>query len=174
MDDLRYPIGRFEMPKQLDFGLIPEAIDGIRDYPGQVSQESRTLNKEELSYRYRPDGWSIYEVIHHTVDSHINAYLRFKKALTEDFPKICGYHENLWTQLDDCQKLPIDNALDLLHPLHERWSILIANMREEDFSRGYNHPEKQRVVTLFEATLHYQWHCAHHLTHVKMAKEKKY
>ena len=173
-EKLRYPVGRFEMPATFGKPDFERAAGAIADFPRDMAQAVKGLSDSALDWRYRPNGWRIREVIHHCSDSHINAYVRFKKGLTEPEPRIAGYDEAAWARLPDDQDLPIQNALDLLHTLHSRWAYLIQKMQAADFERGYYHPEIQRVVKLSEAVLQYEWHCRHHLAHVETAKKKKF
>lgn len=174
MEKLKFPIGDFQMIENAGLADFQTAIKSIAEFPDLLKKECRDLTNSELQWRYRPDGWRIYEVIHHCADSHMNAYIRFKKALSDPSSSISGYQEDSWARMKDTQELPISNALDLLRPLHIRWAHLLKGLDREFFKNGYYHPDSQRVVLLSEAVLLYQWHCNHHLAHVQNAKKYKF
>lgn len=173
-ENLKYPIGRFSMPEAFGKAELNRAKSVIGAFPELLQQELINMEDECLLWKYRTNGWNIKEVVHHCVDSHINAFVRFKKALTEEVPQISGYVESAWAKLPDNQNLPIQNALDILKPLHFRWAFLLQEMSAQEMDKGYFHPENQRIVKLSEATFHYEWHCNHHLAHVIAAKKNKF
>ena len=170
----KYPIGRFDLPKKFGKAELNRAKSVIGAFPTILEKEVISLKQDGLLWKYRPKGWNIKEVVHHCVDSHINAFVRFKKALTEESPQITGYDESAWAQMTDNQNLPIQNALDILKPLHFRWTFLLEHITRSELEKGYYHPESQRVVKLTEATFHYEWHCNHHFAHVLAAKKNKF
>jgi hypothetical protein len=171
LDLLRYPIGRFVKPSGPSKDLIPQHIEFISQYPVLLKKEVAGLTAEDLKLTYRPDGWNISQVVHHTADSHMNAFVRFKLALTESTPTIKPYLENLWAQLPDTTDVPIEASLKILEGLHLRWSTLIRTLSEEDLGKKYFHPEQKKEVALFEVLALYAWHCRHHLAHVQQAKK---
>ncbi len=160
----KYPIGR---DAQLPF--TPEnklsALKVVADFPQEMRAAVANMSKDDLDTPYREGGWTKRQVVHHCADSHMNAYIRFKLALTEDNPNIKAYDEAAWAELQDYQA-PIEMSLKLLDVLHLRWSIVLENMSDEDFDRTYYHPEKNAESKLSENLLHYEWHCRHHLAHV--------
>jgi hypothetical protein len=171
IDILRYPIGKFLRPDGFSKERIAQNREVIYHYPALLKNEVSHLSDKELKFTYRPDGWNIAQVIHHTADSHMNAFIRFKLALTESTPTIKPYLENLWAQLPDTTQAPIDASLKILDGLHLRWSILLQTLSENDFNKKYIHPEQGREVALFEVLALYAWHCQHHLAHVQQAKK---
>jgi hypothetical protein len=171
IDLLRYPIGKFLKPDGLSKELISQNIEVIDQYPVLLKNEVFHLSNEELNFIYRPGGWNIVQVVHHTADSHMNAFIRFKLALTESIPTIKPYHEALWAQLPDTTGVPIEASLKILEGLHLRWSSLLRTLSEEDFGKKYFHPEQKKEVALFEVLAVYAWHCRHHLAHVQQAKK---
>jgi len=173
-EKLKYPIGDFKMAANIQMKDFERAIETIANFPEVLNKDVKDLKSNELNWKYRPGGWRIYEVVHHCSDSHMNAFIRFKKALTEPSPPISGYEEGEWIKLADAQEMPISESIDLLRPLHKKWSYLLSKMSESDFEKGYFHPESQRVVKLSEAVMLYQWHCNHHLAHVQAAKKHKF
>lgn len=129
---------------------------------------------KKLALHYRPEGWTIRQVVHHCADSHSNAFTRFKLALTEENPSIKPYKENLWAELPDVTTAPVDWSLKIIANIHKRWVVLLKSMSIADFERTYFHPESNRVWKLFEVLALYAWHCNHHLAHVKQAKKMKF
>jgi len=170
LDLLRYPIGRFVKPSGPSKELISQHIEIISQYPALLKKEAAGLTAEELKLTYRPDGWNISQVIHHTADSHMNAFVRFKLALTESTPTIKPYRENLWAQLPDTTDVPIEASLKILEGLHFRWVTLLRTLSEEDLEKKYFHPEQKKESALFDVLALYAWHCRHHLAHVQQAK----
>ena len=169
MSTLNYPIGpcvtlKPETPEQL--------IDWRNDiaaFPAQVRQAINPLNKEALQWIYRPEGWTIHQVIHHCADSHMNAYIRFKLALTEESPQIKPYLEAKWAELPDTLTIDIEASLMLLEGLHARWTHLLDHLTPSDLSRTFTHPEMNETLRLDETMSIYSWHCRHHLAHIHQA-----
>jgi hypothetical protein len=123
------------------------------------------LNDSQLDTPYREGGWTVRQVVHHLADSHANSVIRFKLALTEDWPTIKPYNENTWAQLPDSKSLPVDSSLTFISAMHERWVALLESMSEADFERGYVHPERGRQ-NLLTALGIYAWHGRHHTAHI--------
>lgn len=171
-DDLRYPVGRFAFDGDRSAGAREGEIDVIAALPAQLAEAVRGLGPEQLDTPYRPDGWTVRQVVHHVPDSHMNAYVRFKLALTETSPTIRPYEEALWAKLSDVRDAPIETSLTLLDALHVRWVALLRGMSDADFQRGYVHPEQGRFVPLDEALAMYAWHSKHHLAHVTRLRER--
>lgn len=168
MDPLKFPIGPFSINETNR--PRPERIEDIRNFPDQIKNLLEPLQPEALNFTYRPGGWTIQQLIHHCADSHMNAVIRFKLALTEDQPTILPYRQSDWAELYDTQKVDIWWSVRLLEGLHKRWTALLENMTEEEFSRTYIHPEHaHRIFSLDEATAQYSWHCRHHLAHLQLA-----
>jgi len=163
---LKYPIGKFQVPESFDSNSLNQAIDTIRNLPKRMFNAVSPLSIKELDTPYRPEGWTVRQVIHHCADSHMNAYIRFKLALTEDNPVVKPYDEAAWANLPDAT-LPIEVSLQIIEAIHFKWTILLENMIPEEFQRTYYHPEKQRSQTLSEVTLLYAWHSNHHLSHIQ-------
>ena len=171
IDILRYPIGKFSKPMEFSREIILQNIEIISQYPALVKNEVHRLSDEESKLTYRPEGWNIIQVVHHTADRHMNAFVRFKLALTENTPTIKPYLENLWAQLPDVNNVPMEASLKILEGLHLRWSTLLRTLSEKDFEKKYFHPEQKREVLLLEVLALYAWHCRHHLAHVQQAKK---
>jgi hypothetical protein len=164
-EDLRYPVGKFQRPQTLSDSKRAAAIDSIAAAPAKLRAAVRGLSESQLDTPYRPDGWSVRQVVHHVPDSHANAYTRFKLALTEDVPTIKPYDEGAWAKLDDVRSTPIETSLVLLESLHDRWVRLLRSIAPADFDRQLNHPENG-MMNLHQLLAMYAWHGDHHVAHV--------
>ena len=171
LEELKYPIGKFNWPKEVSNAELKIWMDAIESFPARLKSEVENLTDEELSMIYRPDGWNIRQVVHHCADSHSNAFTRFKLTLTEDKPTIKPYHENLWALLPDVTVTPIEWSLQMLEGLHKRWNILLRNLSVTDLQRAYIHPDHGRELKLESVVALYAWHSNHHLAHVQQAKK---
>ena len=169
--DLSFPTGRFQRPASLDADARTRAIDVIAATPARLREAVRGLTDKQIDTEYRPGGWTVRQVVHHVPDSHLNAYIRFKLALTEDTPRIKPYEESLWARLPDAG-LPVEPSLTLLDALHVRWVALLRAMSPDDFAnRAYDHPENG-VTPLRAALGLYAWHGKHHTAHVTGLRER--
>jgi len=169
LDKLRYPIGRFERLKEpLDRATRARVIDDIEQAPARMRQLVAGLSDAQLEMPYRPGGWTIRQVVHHVPDSHMNAYIRMKFAVTEDAPTIKAYEEGRWAELVEAKSGPVGMSLDLLAALHRRWVAFLRALPESEFQKTYVHSEMGRV-TLDEAISLYSWHGRHHAAHVRQA-----
>lgn len=171
-DDPRYPIGRFAFDGDRSVTARAAHIDALAELPSRLAESVRGLTPSQLDTPYREGGWTVRQVVHHVPDSHMNAYIRFKLALTEPSPMIRPYDEALWAQLGDVHDVPVETSLALLDALHTRWVGLLRGMSDADFARGYTHPEHGRVVPLDEALAMYAWHSKHHLAHVTRLRDR--
>jgi hypothetical protein len=162
---LRYPTGRFSYKAALSFDEAREKIEEIKALSGQLREVVRGLSDEQLDTPYRPDGWTVRQVIHHLPDSHMNAYIRFRWALTEDEPTIKPYDESAWAKLPDASTGPVTMSVNLLEALHTRWAALLDTLKPEDLERTYMHPESGRG-TIGKLVATYAWHGKHHLAHI--------
>ncbi len=171
MTDLRFPIGEYAPPKTIALDLIREWTGTLERAPRQYRQAVTGLSEEQLDTPYRPDGWTVRQVVHHVPDSHFNAYARFKLALTENEPTVKPYDEAAWAELEDGRTGPVGASLDMLEGLHSRWVRMLRAMTPEDFAKRFNHPE--RGVIRLDWTLGlYAWHCDHHLAHITGLRER--
>ena len=170
--DLRYPIGRFVRPNVLTAAERSAAIDAIAQTPKNMRNALRGLNDKQLDTPYRPDGWTLRQVTHHVPDSHMNAYVRFKLALTEDVPTIKPYDEAKWAELDDGKSNLVEQSLALLDALHDRWVFLLRRMTPADFGRKLNHPEWDAPLSLDSMLALYAWHGRHHVAHITSLRER--
>ncbi len=169
MEHLKHPIGKFQKPGQITHSMIQNWITEIEILPAEVSALVENLPAKQLDLTYRPGGWTIRQIVHHIFDSHINAYIRFKWTLTENQPTIKPYFEDLWAELEDTKNTPVGVSLRLLEGLHQRWSILIKSLTDEQLKRRFFHPESGRVFQLDEMIGIYAWHGKHHLAHIRLA-----
>jgi len=173
MDDLRFPIGKADLTAAGTPDRRRDLIDQIAAAPAALRDAVRGLSDAQLATPYRPGGWTVRQVVHHVPDSHLNAYIRFKQALTEDFPVIMAYDEAKWANLDDVRVVPIDVSLELMENVHERWVAILRAMEGDDFGRGYQHPEHKRRFTLDEALALYGWHGRHHVAHIRALRARE-
>jgi uncharacterized damage-inducible protein DinB len=165
MSDLRYPIGRYE-PKPYSEELKKEWLHNIRQLPTELEYAIQNLDAAQLQSPYREGGWTIHQLVHHVADSHMNAYVRFKLALTEDDVTVKSYEEQLWAELDDVKALPVNISITLLHALHARLYAAIKNLREDQWNRTLNYPGKPAPVTIWFLLGMYSWHGKHHTAHI--------
>ena len=171
MDDLRYPIGKARMEARLDDAQRRELIDQIDEMPARLRAAVESLAPEQLDTPYRPGGWTVRQVVHHVPDSHLNAYVRFKLALTEQEPAIKTYQEARWAELPDTRSVPIEISLVLLENLHRRWVALLRSLSAADFERTLLHPD-HGVINLNQLLGIYAWHGRHHTAHVTALRER--
>lgn len=170
--DLRYPVGRFTMGGPVAESEHPRLIGEIAATPGALRSAVAGLSRDQIETPYRPGGWTVKQVVHHLPDSHLNAYARFKLALTEDEPTIKTYDEAKWAELSDSQRVQIDVSLDLLDALHMRWVALLRGMDAADYRRGLNHPERG-LMTLSQLLGLYAWHGRHHVAHITALRSRE-
>jgi hypothetical protein len=169
MTDLRFPIGEFTMPTPVTPTLRAGAIAAIAELPVEMRDALRGLSEAQLDTPYRPGGWTVRQVVHHVPDSHLNAYIRVKLALTEDNPTIKPYDQDAFAGLPD-QKLPIDVSLSLLDSLHARWVAVLNALTPQQFARPLYHPEIG-AITIDYLVQTYGWHSRHHVAHITRLRE---
>lgn len=169
--DLRYPIGRFDKNIEVTEEIRSTFFNTLENLPSLLRKEVENLTEEQLNTHYRDGGWTIKQVVHHLPDSHLNSYVRFKLALTEENPIIKTYKENLWAELKDSYDTPISTSLDLLDSLHQRWIILLRSLTDEQFNRTFKHAE-WGDITLNTTLALYAWHSKHHLAHITELKKR--
>ena len=171
MIDNRYPIGKFHFEGPPSEAQRASLINDIEQAPAALRAAVKGLTPDQLETPYREDGWTVRQVAHHVPDSHMNAYVRFKLALTEDVPTIKPYAEDRWAQLTDTQSTPVEVSLALLESLHSRWVNLLRSLRSEDWKRTFRHPELG-LVTLEKNLALYAWHGRHHIAHVSELRKR--
>src|SRR5262245_35310053 len=165
MSDLRYPIGPFKLNGTRTDEDVLQAINHIGEAPANLRRAVDGLTDEQLNTPYRPGGWTVRQVIHHVPDSHINSYVRFRLALTEEQPTIKPYDEAKWAELPDARSGDIAVSLDLLDAIHLRWVALLRSLSASDLARTFHHPE-HGIVRLDQAIGTYAWHGRHHVAHI--------
>jgi uncharacterized damage-inducible protein DinB len=170
--DSRYPIGKFELPKNVTPELRQAAIDDIAATPAKVRAAVAGLSEAQLDTRYREGGWTVRQVVHHIADSHMNAYIRLRFALTENQPTIKPYDENNWANLEDARSAPVEVSLRLIEPLHERWVRLLHSVKTEQYARTMVHPD-HGVRNLDWLLFLYSWHGKHHTAHITELRKQK-
>ena len=171
MTDLRYPIGRFASVEP-SAGVRENAVAEIDAMPERLSAAVAGLDDRQLDTPYRPGGWTVRQVVHHVADSHINAFVRLKLALTEERPTVVGYDEKKFAELPDT-RLPVDVSLQLLRSLHARWVALYRGMPDASWSRIFTHPEYPEPLTLDWQVQMYAWHSRHHVAHITALRQRE-
>ncbi len=173
MEDLRYPIGRFEAPAVVTAEMRKHFINDIRHLPSLIETAVQHLDAHQLQTPYRPGGWTVAQVIHHLADSHMNGFTRVKLALTEDNPTIKPYDEAAWAELPDVQYVPINVSITFLHALHARWVAILEHLEPRHWDRTFFHPGNNSSYTLSKHLATYSWHGLHHLAHIERLKERE-
>ncbi|GGI26723.1 YfiT family bacillithiol transferase [Pedobacter mendelii] len=166
LEQLKYPIGQFIMPAIFDEQQAKIWISEIEDLPNQVKMTCQNLTEDDLNKTYRPDGWTLRQVVHHIPDSHLNAYIRFKQAITEDIPIVRPYYEERWAETEEAKNGNIKMSILLLTSLHQRWVAFLNTIKIEDYQRKYIHPAQNKEFTLANMLGMYAWHGKHHLAHI--------
>jgi hypothetical protein len=169
IETLRYPVGKFPRRKEpLDAATRQSLLQSIEQTPTRFRALVAGLTDAELDTPYRPGGWTIRQVVHHVPDSHLNAYIRMKLAVTEDAPAIKTYEEARWAELPEAKSGPVEMSLALLDALHARWIAFLRALPPASLSKSFTHPE-WGAVTVDEAIVMYEWHCRHHAAHIENA-----
>ena len=171
MEDLRYPIGKFQPRERIDDAQRAELIQYIADTPSKLKAAVHGLSETQLNTPYREGGWTVRQVVHHLPDSHLNSYVRCKLALTEEVPTIKPYDEKLWAELIDARTAPIAPSLQMLESIHTRWLILLHSLNPADFARKFNHPVNGMRDLDWLVQL-YGWHGRHHVAHITSLRER--
>jgi hypothetical protein len=170
-EDLKYPIGKYAEQSFSNEQKEKWLLD-LKYLPSELETAIQNLDAYQLQTAYREGGWTVQQVVHHVADSHINAYIRFKLALTENTPTIKGYEEKDWANMADVNTVPINVSLTLLHALHERWVATIKDLSDEDWQRTVYHPEHTKELSLWFLLGMYAWHGKHHVNHVLALRER--
>jgi hypothetical protein len=171
MPDLRYPIGKFRYDGPPTAEQRQELLTQIEQAPAGLRAAVKGLSGQELDTPYRPEGWTVRQVVHHVPDSHLNAYIRTKLALTEDEPTIKPYAEDRWARLADTQSTPIEVSLTMLDSLHDRWLRLLRSLQSKDWERTFRHPDLG-PMSLEKNLVLYAWHGRHHVAHIMALRER--
>jgi DinB superfamily len=173
MTDLRYPVGKFHFDGPLTQEQMQTSLDDIAHTPANLRSAIKGLSESQLDTPYRPGGWTVRQVVHHVPDSHMNAYIRFKLALTEEEPTIKPYEQQLWADLDDSKSTPIEVSLTMLDSLHDRWMRLLQSLTPKDWKLTFRHPELG-LVSLEKNLALYAWHGRHHVAHITALREREH
>jgi hypothetical protein len=171
MESLQYPIGKFE-PKVFSTNLLDEWLLDIEVLPKALEFSIQNLDEHQLETPYRPDGWTVKQVVHHVADSHMNALVRIKLGLTENNPTIKPYEEGDWAKLKDVEQLPINISLTMLYGIHAKMDVLFKNMSTADWEKTIYHPANKNTVSLWDMLGTYAWHGKHHTAHINKLREK--
>lgn len=172
MADPRYPIGKFSFDGTLTEDQKNKFLDDVEQTPGWLRAAVKGLSEQQLDTPYRDQGWTVRQVVHHVPDSHMNSYVRFKLALTEDEPTIRPYMENLWAELPEAKTAPVDLSLALLENLHQRWMLMLRAIGPAEWKRTFHHPEAG-TMNLEKTLALYAWHGRHHVAHVTGLRERR-
>jgi hypothetical protein len=173
MNDVRYPIGPFSsVGRTLTQEERAQLIHAIEGHPARMRAAVGGLDDAQLDTPYREGGWTSRQVVHHVVDSHVNAYVRFKLAVTEDHPTIRPYEEHVWAELPDGKSAPVDGSLAILDALHARWVSFLRGLSAEDFTRTLHYPDMGDVTVDFLLEM-YGWHGPHHEAHVTSLRQRR-
>jgi hypothetical protein len=169
--DLRYPVGEFRFPELVSAQELAAFVDQIAETPAHMRAAISGLSDSQLDTPYRPGGWTVRQLAHHVPDSHMNSYVRFRLALTEDQPVIKPYDEKRWAELPDARTMPVEPSLALLESLHARWAPLLRSLADSDWKRTFRHPELGLVSLENNAAL-YAWHGRHHVAHITALRQR--
>ncbi|NGZ75572.1 YfiT family bacillithiol transferase [Saccharibacillus alkalitolerans] len=172
LERLRYPIGRADDALESNEEQLEEWTEQIRRLPDRLEEAIEGLSEEQLDTPYRPGGWTVRQVVHHLADSHMNAYIRLKLALTEEGPTIKPYEEAVWAEQADSKGLAVGASLMLLRGLHMHWSFLLESLTPEQRARTFYHPESGNWTRLDTQTSHYAWHGRHHTAQIAALRER--
>ncbi len=170
-ENLSFPIGKFNYGGPTTAEQKSVFIDEIAQTPARLKAAIAGLSNQQLDTPYRPGGWTVRQVVHHVPDSHLNSYVRFKLALTEDNPTIKPYAEDRWAELNDTQSTPVEVSLTLLESLHDRWVRLLSSLTPEQWKRTFRHPEMGEM-TLDKTLALYVWHGKHHVAHITELRKR--
>ena len=167
IENLKYPIGKYRVPDPITSDMISQWLQTLEDFPGQLRTMTASLTDEQLDTPYRPHGWTVRQLLVHIGDSHLNSYVRFKWALTEDKPVIKTYSQEGWVSLADVKTLSAAESVGFISAIHERWVKLLKSMTEDHWNRSFVHPETRREVGLKQNLALYDWHSRHHYAHIR-------
>ncbi len=169
LEELKYPIGPYDPTIEISDKQIKSWIAVIEKFPEKIAGAIEDLSEEQLKWAYRPNGWSINQVVHHCADSHMNSFIRFKLALTEEQPIIKPYAEDRWAQQADYLDVSPKESLKIIEGVHARWTVLLKSLNKNQLDRTFMHPEHRKIFALEQVIGLYAWHCDHHLAHIEQA-----
>ncbi|MBL1221109.1 putative metal-dependent hydrolase [Chryseobacterium sp. L7] len=169
----KFPIGQFEAPQNICDIKLDEHIKVIKNFPGKLKDLIEHFTDDQLDTPYREGGWTVRQLVNHIADSHINSFIRFKLALTEDNPVIKPYDEAKWAELQDSLNMPVKPAMRMIKGTHQRWTVLLNTLTNKQFERTFHHPEQNKDYNLRHYLAFYVWHCDHHYAHIEHLKKEK-
>jgi hypothetical protein len=173
IEQLKYPIGKYNGPEHITESQIASWINEINDFPAKLKATIAGLSDSQLDTAYREEGWTLRQVVHHIADSHMNAYMRYKLAVTEPDPVVIRpYNEKKWAECWEAKNADVAVSLALIESVHRRWVLFLNSLKEADFERSYIHPEHNKVFVLKSVTGMYVWHGEHHLHHIIQTKRR--
>jgi DinB superfamily len=170
LNPLQYPVGKYFPETPITQQHLTQWIKTMGEFPAVLRATLKNYSAADLQKNYRPGGWMVLQVVHHLADSHLNSYTRFKLGITEENPVIKPYREDLWAELPDGKNPDISVSLNILDAVHARLTMVLKNMTEADWKRNVHHPEHKKDMTLAYLLGLYDWHCRHHLGHIKLVK----
>ena len=173
LEQKKYPIGQFQCPEKISDPELDQFIRTIKEFPSKLKHLVENWTDEQLDTQYREGGWKVRQLINHLADSHMNSFIRFKLALTEENPTIKPYDEAKWAELQDSFNIEIKPALQILKGLHKRWVYEMKCLTNKELRSTFHHPEQNRNITLRESIGFYSWHCDHHFAHIINLKIEK-
>lgn len=173
VDPLKYPVGKYQKPEVITREILTQWIDEIAAFPGALKSEVAPLTDEQIDTPYRPEGWTVRQLVHHCADSHLNSFIRFKWTLTEDRPTIKAYLQDGWAGLPDVTQASVESSFLLLEGLHARWVTLLRSLTDAELEKVFIHPESGKEVSLKENIGLYAWHGRHHLAHITALKRRR-
>src|SRR3954464_4008925 len=173
IEELRYPVGKFQRKESISASERSAMIQGVAQTPAKLRGAVKGLSPAQLATPYRPEGWTVLQLVHHVADSHANAYIRFKLALTENEPTIKTYDEKKWAELEDSRTTPVEVSLAMTDAVHHRWNLLMMATKPADFARTLRHPE-MGPMNLDALLQLYYWHGQHHVAHITKLRERSH
>lgn len=173
IEKLKYPLGAFSVPEDISAEDLRTWINEIAELPAKLEKLVSNLDKDQLDTPYRPEGWTVKQLVHHIADAHMNALLRFKWALSEDSPTIKAYDEKKFADLPDSLLAPAELSLNMIKSVHGKWVILLENMSMTDYERTFTHPQSGFRYTLKQSLANYAWHGTHHFAHLENLIKRK-
>jgi len=173
LEQKKFPIGTFQQPENICDTRLDEHIRVIKSFPGKLKDLIENFTDDQLDMPYREGGWTVRQLVNHIADSHINSFIRFKLALTEENPVIKPYDEAKWAELQDSVHMPIRPAMRMIKGTHQRWTVLLNTLTNKQFERTFHHPEQNKDYNLRHYLAFYVWHCNHHYAHIENLKKEK-
>ncbi|RMZ60131.1 putative metal-dependent hydrolase [Chryseobacterium nematophagum] len=173
LEKKKFPIGQFEQPENISDIELDHYIKVIKDFPGRLKNLIENFTEDQFNTQYREEGWTVRQLINHIADSHMNSFIRFKLAITENNPVIKPYDEAKWAELQDSLTISIKPAMRIIKGTHQRWVVLLKSLTNKQFARTFHHPEHHKDYDLRGYLAFYVWHCNHHFSHIENLKKER-